>query len=121
MSPVFFELAEQLLFQGVQWLRWLIEALGALVIAWGLVVSLRSSWMLELEQGLDPVTAMRLSLGRYLALALELQLAADVLSTVLSPTWQDLGKLAAIAAIRTALNHFLAKESKALRAEHPSG
>ena len=121
MPSVFFELAEQLLFQGVQWLRWLIEALGALVIAWGLVVSLRSGWAPKHQPNQDPITAMRLSLGRYLALALELQLAADVLSTVLSPTWQDLAKLAAIAAIRTGLNHFLAKESKALRAEHPPG
>ncbi len=118
MPVLSFELAEQLLFHGVQWLRWLIEAAGALVIALGLVMTVRGLWAAQAQPGLDRFTAMRLSLGRYLALALELQLAADVLSTVLSPSWQDLGKLAAIAAIRTALNYFLAKESRELRAEH---
>ena len=39
----------------------------------------------------------------WLLLALEFELAADVLQTAISPTWDDVGKLAAIAAIRTVL------------------
>jgi len=46
---------------------------------------------------------------------LEFQLAADVLSTVLSPSWQELGQLAVVATIRTALNHFLTQELRSLR------
>ena len=53
---------------------------------------------------------MRLSLGRYLALGLEFQLASDVMRTAIAPSFQELGKLAAVAAIRTALNFFLARE-----------
>ena len=56
------------------------------------------------------MTRARIALGRALALALEFQLAADVLATAVAPTWDMIGRLAAIAAIRTALNHFLAKE-----------
>lgn len=55
-------------------------------------------------------TPIRLSFARYLTLALELQLAADILSTSVAPTWDRIGKLAAIAVIRTALNYFLGKE-----------
>ena len=40
------------------------------------------------------------------------KLAAGVLGTAVSPTWAQIGRLAAIAVIRTALNYFLAKEIK---------
>jgi uncharacterized membrane protein len=55
---------------------------------------------------------IRLAFARYLTLALELQLAADILSTSIAPTWDRIGKLAAIAVIRTALNYFLSRELK---------
>jgi len=48
--------------------------------------------------------------GVWLLLGLEFQLAADIIGTVVSPTWQDIGDLAAIAAIRTFLNYFLEKD-----------
>ncbi len=54
--------------------------------------------------------AARLALGRWLAVALELTLAADILRTAIAPTWDDIGKLAAIAVLRTALNYFLERE-----------
>ena len=50
---------------------------------------------------------IRLSLGRWLAVALEFALAADILNTSVTPSWDEIGKLAAIATIRTALNYFL--------------
>lgn len=53
---------------------------------------------------------IRLRLGRWLTLALEFLLAADVLRTAVAPSWSEIGKLAAIAAIRTALNFFLQRE-----------
>ena len=51
-------------------------------------------------------------LARYLALALEFQLGADILSTAVAPTWNEIGQLGAIAIIRTALNYFLSREMK---------
>lgn len=53
---------------------------------------------------------MRIKFGSSLTLALELLLAADILATAVAPTWDDIGKLAAIATIRTGLNFFLEKE-----------
>ncbi len=53
---------------------------------------------------------IRLGLGRWLALGLEFALAADILRTAIAPTWQDVGLLAAIAVLRTALNFFLERE-----------
>jgi len=49
-------------------------------------------------------------LGLWLLLGLEFELAADIIGSVISPTWQDIGELGAIAAIRTFLNYFLEKD-----------
>ena len=64
----------------------------------------------EMTARMDAILEARLSLGRWLGLALELTLAADILRTAVSPTWDEIGKLAAIATLRTALNYFLESE-----------
>ena len=46
----------------------------------------------------------------WLILGLEFELAADVVRTVIAPSWAELGRLGAIAAIRTFLNYFLEKD-----------
>lgn len=46
----------------------------------------------------------------WLMLALEFELAADVLRTTIAPSWDDVGQLASIAVIRTFLNYFLEKD-----------
>jgi uncharacterized membrane protein len=48
--------------------------------------------------------------GMWLLLGLEFELAADIVTSVIAPTWKDLGELAAIAVIRTFLNYFLEKD-----------
>lgn len=46
----------------------------------------------------------------WIALALEFALAADICRTAIAPSWDDIGRLGAIAAIRTALNYFLERD-----------
>jgi uncharacterized membrane protein len=48
--------------------------------------------------------------GTWLLLGLEFALAADIIASVVSPTWEDIGQLGAIAVIRTFLNYFLEKD-----------
>jgi uncharacterized membrane protein len=67
---------------------------------------------LSSRQQTDNYTQMRLTLARYLALALEFQLGADILSTAIAPGWEQIGKLGAIAVIRTGLNYFLMREMR---------
>ncbi|MGI4803437.1 MAG: DUF1622 domain-containing protein [Janthinobacterium lividum] len=94
----------------VQWLRLGVEITGAAAIAIGSAISLyRFAKALISRQETD-FNAIRLTLARYLALALEFQLGADILSTAVAPNWQEIGKLGAIAVIRTGLNYFLSKE-----------
>lgn len=58
----------------------------------------------------DEKEEVRLRLGRWLAVALEFELAADILRTAIAPTWNEIGQLAAIAVLRTGLNYFLQQE-----------
>jgi uncharacterized membrane protein len=51
--------------------------------------------------------------GVWLLLGLEFELAADIIRSVISPTWIDIGQLGAIAVIRTFLNYFLEKDLEA--------
>jgi uncharacterized membrane protein len=48
--------------------------------------------------------------GRWLVAALTFQLAADIVETSSASSWDDLGRLAAIALIRTFLNYFLERD-----------
>lgn len=48
--------------------------------------------------------------ARWLVAGLTFQLAADIIETAFSPSWEEIGKLAAIAAIRTFINFFLERD-----------
>lgn len=111
-------LSEDVLREYVDLLVRLVEAAGALVIFLGAVLVAVGFVRASLRRGSDrEFVRVRLGLGRYLTLGLEFQLASDVLSTAIAPTFTEIGKLAAIAAIRTVLNYFLAKEIERERAE----
>ena len=90
-----------------------VEVLAACVIAVALVQFLvrylRNLTRTHIEQENQNV---RIQFGSSLTVALELLLAADILATAIAPTWDDIGKLAAIATLRTALNYFLERELK---------
>ncbi|QJD95031.1 DUF1622 domain-containing protein [Mucilaginibacter robiniae] len=101
---------ENLIMNLVQWLRLGVEITGACTIGIGSAISLfRFAKALMVGKETD-FNAIRLTLARYLALALEFQLGADILSTAVAPSWQEIGKLGAIAVIRTGLNFFLSRE-----------
>ena len=111
-------MSEQQLRQGVALLVRLVEAAGALVIFAGAVVGfVRFVVAAVRSRQAASFVPIRLDLGRFLALGLEFQLGADLLRTAVAPTFSEIGQLAAIAAIRTALNFFLGREIKEERRE----
>ncbi len=95
-------------------LKLVLEAVSVLCIAAGLVVtaSLALTTLGRRGRAVSFAT-LRLRFGTWLALALEFQLAADILATTIAPSTQALVHLGAIAAIRTFLNYFLQKELEA--------
>ncbi len=62
------------------------------------------------KQHFDATEAIRLQLGRVLALGLEFTVASDILRTAVAPTRQDILNLGAIVLLRTLLNYFLERE-----------
>ena len=101
---------EELLVTTVNYLRMMVEAIGAAIVGIG---ALSTAFLYALSLlGLRKYSNsdIRLHLGRYLALGLEFQLGADILSTAVSPTFEEVQLLAAIVVIRTVLNYFLSKE-----------
>ena len=108
---------EEYLVTVVGYLRLVVEAIGAAIIGIG-VLATTYRYVLTLV-GVREYTdsEIRLYLGRYLVLGLEFQLGADILSTAVAPTLDDVILLGAIATIRTALNFFLSQELERERQE----
>jgi uncharacterized membrane protein len=99
-----------------------IQAGAVLVVTFGAVQALgrfaAAIWQREANatQGRE----IWLKFATWILLALEFALAADLVRTAVAPTWDDIGKLAVIATIRTMLNYFLAKDIAAFdRAANP--
>lgn len=109
---VWLEPLEELLEAVVFLTTFCLEAISVLCVVVGLIKTARLAAALTRQQrGQEfPFNQVRLRFGLWLALALEFQLGADILSTTVAPTTQDLIKLAMIAVIRTFLNYFLGRE-----------
>lgn len=93
----------------------LLEALGVLCIFIGIFATARLAIKIlrHRRRVVLPFIQIRLKFGLWLALALEFQLGADILSTAIAPTNEALIRLSVIAIIRTFLNYFLNKEIEA--------
>ncbi len=89
----------------------IVEACGGLVIAIGVGRAI-TSYVRTCCFGRRSRdhTGLRITLGRSMVLALEFQVAADILKTGLSPTWQDILLLAATITLRTVLNILMERE-----------
>ena len=89
-----------------------IEAAAALLIAFGAIEALSRLLTTALERR-STISVQRqawVGFGVWLLLGLEFELGADILRTAIAPTWTDIGKLGAIAVIRTFLNYFLQRD-----------
>ena len=103
----------------------LAAELGSVVcIAIGMVETLVRSVVVVVRGGAQRAArrAVWAGFARWIILALEFALAADIVRTAIAPTWDDIGHLAAIALIRTVLNYFLERDMEefAPTAEEPN-
>jgi Predicted membrane protein len=108
--------------EGASHIALVFEIVAVVVIAVGGVESL---WQLVapiFKRVHDDLSLRKawLCFARWLILGLEFTLAADVIRTSITPTWDAIGQLAAIATIRTALSFFLEKDmEKVFKKELP--
>jgi len=94
-----------------------LEGVAILVIVIGAVECLVAIARLMLS-GSGSNAAKRaawLEFARWLVAGLTFQLAADIVNTTIAPTWDEIGRLAAIAAIRTFLTLFLDRDIDSMR------
>jgi uncharacterized membrane protein len=90
-----------------------VEAGAVLLIAIGAVEGLWLTLSRVLPSGARKVMHRKeiwIRFAIWLLLGLEFELAADVIRSAIAPSWNDIGQLGAIAAIRTGLNYFLEKD-----------
>jgi len=93
-----------------------IDVVAILVVTIGTLEAVAAAVRMAFKGWSD--TARRevwLNYARWLAAGLTCQLAGDIVHTAVTPTWDDLGRLAAIAVIRTFLTFFLERDIKELR------
>jgi uncharacterized membrane protein len=108
---------EQLFGQFVRIVDLTAEFVGVLCIAYGVVEAAAMSVRVIVRRHVTIRRQRKEIFARFaswIILALEFALAADIVRTAIAPTWNDVGLLAAIAAIRTALNYFLERDLDAL-------
>jgi uncharacterized membrane protein len=89
-----------------------IELVMVLVIVIGSVrtiVAIAGS-LLTRETSTPALRQIWLHYAAWILLALEFALAADIIKTIVGPSWTEIGQLGAIAAIRIALSYFLGRD-----------
>ena len=78
-----------------------VEVAAAAIIGLAAIEATIKAFALFVHRSAPPSAKneVRLTLGRWLAVALEFELAADILPTAVTPTSNDIEQLAAIAAL----------------------
>jgi len=89
-----------------------LNALAILAIVIGAVEAVAGigRGMFAGTAGRDQAREAWLGFARWLVTGLTFQLAADIVQTTAAPTWDEIGRVAAIAAIRTFLTYFLDRD-----------
>ncbi len=93
-----------------------VSGLGAAVVVWGVVETIVAFIGLKLasakEDAVSKSESIRQRLGAHLLLGLEIFIAADIISSAVSPSWEKVGILVSIVGVRTVLSYFLRMELK---------
>jgi uncharacterized membrane protein len=93
-----------------------IGYIGVSVMAYGGIKS-ALHFILSTMRGHNHLPYIRIDLGKHLALGLEFLVGKDIIETIIRPSWDELGKLAAIIALRTAVTMMLSWELKEIKEE----
>jgi uncharacterized membrane protein len=94
-----------------------VETVAVVVVAFGAAQAMISVLM-AFVRGTRPTGWPRpiwARFGGWLLGGLQFALAADIVRSTIAPTWEQIGELAAIAAIRTFLSYFLERDLAELR------
>lgn len=99
-----------------------ISIISLLIVTYGALIAFLSFLRNELgrftkQYSATNIRRLRVYLGNYLLLGLELLIASDILKTVLEPSYTELAILGGIVIVRTILSVFLNREIKELEVD----
>ena len=99
------------------WVALAVEAIAIVIVAVGTIEAVVAMVRILRAPQVSGVErrSVWLDFAGWLVAALTFQLAADIISTSFSPSWGQVGRLGAIAAIRTFLSYFLDREVESTR------
>jgi uncharacterized membrane protein len=108
---------EEILHNIAHHLALVLEAIALLVIAGGALEALLGAGKVFASRNVSDAEkrAIWIHFARWLSAGLTFQLAADIVNTTISSGWDSIGRVAAIAAIRTFLTFFLDRDMEAMR------
>lgn len=89
-----------------------IDAMALIVVAYAAAEAFAKAIYLAVivRPPLEQLRAVWLRFSRWLVAGLTFQLAADIIETSISTSWESLGRIAVIALVRTFLNYFLERD-----------
>lgn len=92
------------------------QVIGILVVSYGMLRGfyVYLCYQIKRRNFISAITRSRMELGHSFSLGLGFLIGASIIKTTLAPSWQDIGKLAAIIAIRTIMNYFLIRDTERL-------
>jgi uncharacterized membrane protein len=107
----------ELLAKVIEYIVPAIQVVGVAIVVWGVIesgarVAVREWQFLVHGSAAWTFGDIRLAIGRKMVLGLEFFVASDIIQTVVIPTWESLGILAGIVAIRTVIVYFLEYEMR---------
>ena len=94
---------------------WIINAVSIMVLLWGVLLTVKNFVISEIKskdriEAVKKITFVKNCLGTYILLGLEILICADIIESILNPTFHDIIVLASIVVIRTVISYFLNKE-----------
>lgn len=106
----------EILHRTIEWISVVISVAGVIIVLWGTVEAVVMFFRIKTagfrRTNLHENVVLRHELGSHLLLGLEVFIAADIINSVASPTWEKVGLLGALVGIRTVLSYFLGLEMR---------
>ncbi|GCF93002.1 membrane protein [Enterococcus florum] len=98
------------------WIVFLLNMVSIFIILWGAATASKDFFLNLIRSQTDQVDLalennfIKAYLGSYVLLSLEILIVADIIESILNPTFQDIIKLALVVVIRTVISYFLHRE-----------
>ncbi len=105
--------------EGLKYIATFVSFSSMIIIVWGVVLTLWKFIVITAKTKFEPdrmdaLQDIRIILGSYILLGLEVLIAADIIETIAQPTFNEILLLVAIVLIRTSISFFLNKEIEAV-------